>query len=366
MEDENVEKLNLNDNPDFVGITVKVDSYNRSAEIASHYRKKGIPVIIGGIHPTANPDKCAEIADSVLIGEAEILWKDVLEDLENSQLKKIYQNCEAPDISTIPIPDWKLVNKGNYLFTNTLRISRGCPWKCAFCYNSAKNVNAKYRMKPINNIISEIIALGSSHIMFIDDNFIGAPQKTKELLKRLKPLNLTWHTAVSANIDNYPEILDLMAESGCKSLFIGFETINSSNLKSCHKGQNKVEKYEKLIKEIHKRNMMVNASIVFGFDHDTREVFPNTLKWLIDNKVETMTGHILTPYPGTVFYQQLINEERIIDHNLDHYNTAHAVYRPANMSAKELEKGYLWIYKNFYSWKSIFQRCPSWASRATA
>lgn len=362
MEDENVETLNLNDNPDLVGITVKVDSYNRSSAIAAHYRKKGIPVIVGGIHPTAVPADGSKMADSVFIGEAENIWPQVVNDLENNCLKPIYQDGETPDVGSIPIPDWKLTDHGKYLFTNTLRISRGCPWKCDFCYNSAKNVHSDYRMKPINNIISEITSLGTKHVMFIDDNFIGNPSKTRELLRRLKPLDLTWHTAVSANIDKHPDILDLMAESGCKSLFIGFETINSANLKSCHKGQNKVERYEALIREIHQRGMMVNASLAFGFDNDTPRVFPDTLNWLIDNKVETMTAHILTPYPGTELYQQLLQENRIIDHNLDHYNTAHAVYRPAQMTAEELEKGYLWVYDQFYSWKSIIQRCPAWES----
>lgn len=362
MSDENTEKMDLYDNPDAVGITVKVDTFNRTSQIASHYRKKGIPVILGGIHATAVPEDCAKIADSIVIGEAENLWETVLKDLEKGDLKKVYKADAQPEISSVPLPDWSILKEENYLFTNTLRISRGCPWKCDFCYNSAKNIHSSYRMKPIDKVINEIKSLGTKHIMFIDDNFIGNPKKAKELLLRLRNMDLTWHTAVSADIIRHEDILDLMSESGCKSLFIGFESINRDNLESCLKKQNKVENYEKLISKIHERNMMVNASVVFGFDNDTPQVFPDTLEWLIRNRVETMTGHILTPYPGTSFYDKLIEEGRIFDHNMDHYNTANAVFRPRKMTPEELEKGYLWIYSKFYSWQSIIERCPSWGS----
>jgi radical SAM superfamily enzyme YgiQ (UPF0313 family) len=182
MEDENVEKLNLDDSPDLVGITVKVDTFNRSAEIAAGYRKRGIPVIVGGIHPTAAPNDCAKIADSVFIGEAETLWSEVLKNAAEGKMKEIYAASHATEAADIPVPDWSLLNHGNYLFTNTLRISRGCPWKCDFCYNSADNVNSRHRVKPIEKIISEIESVGLRHIMFIDDNFIGDPVSAKKLL----------------------------------------------------------------------------------------------------------------------------------------------------------------------------------------
>lgn len=217
-------------------------------------------------------------------------------------------------------------------------------------------------MKPIPNILKEIESLKTRHVMFIDDNFIGNPDKARVLLKELIPLKLTWHTAVSADIGKYDDILDLMAEAGCKSLFIGFESVNSKNLLSCHKGQNKIEQYDQTIAKIHQRHMMVNASLVFGFDHDDSSVFKTTLNWLVRNKVETMTSHILTPYPGTRFYQRLQNENRILDHDLRKYNTAYAVFQPKQMSARELQDGYQWIYSQFYSFRNIIKRCPSWAS----
>jgi radical SAM superfamily enzyme YgiQ (UPF0313 family) len=150
-----------------------------------------------------------------------------------------------------------------------------------------------------------------------------------------------------------------MAASGCKSLFIGFESVNQRNLLKCHKRQNRIETYDETIAKIRRRGIMVNASLVFGFDEDDESTFPATLDWLIRNRVATMTGHILTPYPGTRLYKQLLSEGRIIDHDLNHYNTAHAVFTPKQITPRKLELSYRWIYEQFYSWPNIFRRWPT-------
>ncbi len=356
--DENAEEIDFTDSPDLVGITVKVDTFNRSKQIASRYRMRGIPVVAGGVHATATPEQCASIADAVVIGEAETLWPQLLCDFEKGCMKQFYRNEKPVDIASAPVPDWSLLNQDNYLFTNTLRIGRGCPWTCDFCYNSCKNMHSKYRMKPVKNILAEIESLRTNHVMFIDDNFIGSIKHCRELLREFKKMNLTWHTAVSANIGNHEDILDDMAESGCRTLFIGFETVNRNSLSGCGKRQNKIEQYNDTVRKIHERKMMVNASFAFGFDEDTTNVFPDTLAWLKSNKIETMTGHILTPYPGTVLHERLCREGRIIDRNLTHYDTAHVVFEPARMSAQELYDGYRWIYSKFYSISSILERMP--------
>ena len=163
---------------------------------------------------------------------------------------------------------------------------------------------------------------------------------------------------MSVNLVNHLPLLDLMAATGCNSLFVGFESINEQALAEVGKRQNKVAEYNRLIAEIHRRGIMVNASLVFGLDHDDASMFKATMKWLVANKVETMTGHILTPYPGTVLYDRLEAEGRIIDHDYSHYNTANVVYKPLLLSPEELRAGYLWMYKEFYSFKNIFRRMP--------
>lgn len=356
--DENVERCRFNDSPDLVGITVKVDTAQRAFRIAGGYRSRGIPVVMGGIHATACPEDCMQHADAVVLGEAEELWGQVLCDAEKSALQSTYRSHGAADISTAPVPRWELLKHDRYLFTNTLTIGRGCPWRCDFCYNSSANVEAGYRIKPLANIMHEIESLNTDHVMFIDDNFIGNIPEVRKLISELARRGMTWHAAVSADIGRHPELVAEMAESGCRSLFIGFETVNANSLRVCGKRQNKVALYDRTIDLLHSHGIMVNASLVFGFDGDDESVFPRTLEWLVRNRVETMTAHILTPYPGTAFHRRLEREGRIIDRNLDHYNTAHVVFKPARMDPETLAEGYIGIYREFYSWPNILRRRP--------
>ena len=192
-------------------------------------------------------------------------------------------------------------------------------------------------------------------MLFIDDNFIGTPSYTRELLGNLRGMGLKWSAAVTTKIADHPDLLDLMAETGCQSLFIGFESINNSSLQGVNK-DNHFEKYERLASEIHSRGIMINAGMVFGLDGDEPDVFPRTLDWLVKNKIETLTSHILTPYPGTKLYRRIKDEGRITDNELSKYNTAHVVFQPKGMTAEELYKGYLWIYREFYTFRNILRR----------
>lgn len=194
--------------------------------------------------------------------------------------------------------------------------------------------------------------------MFIDDNFAGNPKWTKEFLKAIMPMKLKWQAAVSINAAKDPELLDLMRRSGCQSLFIGFESINNESVKNVHKVQNSTKEYEKAIREIHRRGIMINGSFVFGLDGDTAETFDATVKWIVKNRIETVTSHILTPYPGTALYDRMSSEGRITSHDLSKYNTAHVVFRPLGMSAEELYNGYLKVYRDVYSLKNIYRRLP--------
>ncbi len=366
LHDENIERPRLDLRPDLVGLTVKADTFARACELAAHWRRLGVPVVFGGIHPTACPDECAPFADALVIGEAEPVWSALLADLAAGRLQPRYQAAAPADLAAVPPPRWDLLNGGKYLFTNTLTMSRGCPWQCDFCYSSSPNLPRGHRMKPVAHILDEIRALGTDHVMFIDDNFIGSPGRARELVAALAPLGLTWHAAVSADIGERLELLDAMAAAGCQSLFIGFETVNQANLRGCRKAQNRVAAYDATLREIHARGLMVNASLVFGFDEDGPEVFAETVDWLERNRVATMTAHILTPYPGTRLHQRLLAAGRIVERDLRRYNTAYAVFQPARMSAAELEAGYRWAYRRFYAWRSIWRRQPLAAAQRVA
>ena len=356
--DENVEPLSFDDTPDLVGITVTIDSAPRSYEIARAYRARNIPVIAGGIHASSCPDEALQFVNSVCIGEAEELWPRILCDLEAGMLQSRYFNPRPTPAASLVMPDWERINRDNYIFTNVICASRGCPHQCEFCYNSCGYQHHAYRARPVADIVREIDRLGSSHIIFADDNLIGNERWARELMAALRPLNVKWNAAVSVLIGRNIKLLDAMKEAGCQSLFIGFETIKRTALSAVRKFQNCTSEYDQVVSEIHDRGIMINASFVFGFDQDTSDVFEYTLDWVTRNRIETLSSHILTPYPGTLLHQRMMREGRIVDFNHEHYDTAHVVFRPARMTARELAGGYHWISQRFYSADCIAVRLP--------
>lgn len=357
LENENIEQVCYDDKPDLVGISVTVDTLPRAMQIAKRFRQHGAVVVAGGIHvTTAHETIPADAFDVLCIGAAEGTWPDIVRDAQNGCLKKIYRCSGKLCGEDIVSPAYDMIDRSKYLYTSVIHTSRGCPFRCDFCYNSAKS--HQFVNRPIPDILREIRAAGTKHIMFIDDNFAGNPQRTKELLRAIMPMKLKWQAAVSINAAKDPELLDMMRESGCRSLFIGFESINPASVQNVHKVQNSTKEYEQAIEAIHARGIMINGSFVFGLDGDTPETFDTTVEWIVRNRIETVTSHILTPYPGTALYDRMQADGRITSHDLSLYNTAHVVFRPLGMTAKELYQGYLGVYKKVYSLKNIFRRLP--------
>ncbi len=355
MVNENVEKLDSNINVDLVALTITLDVLNRGAEIAKSFMDRGIPVIAGGIHISSTPETCQEYFTSICIGPAERVWKNIVEDCIEGKFKSVYKDFDGFLGREIVSPKYDFNGKEKYLYTNVVTTSRGCQNKCTFCYNSSKN--SIYIKRPIEDVISDINKINKKHIYFIDDNFVSDIEYAYLLIEEIRKMNITWGCAVETNIYNHLDLMDKMVEAGCQSLFIGFESINPKALVGVNK-LNKVEEYEKLINEIHNRGLMLNASMVFGLDGDRVSVFEESIDWLIKMKVETLTSHILTPYPGTVLYEKMWKENRLKDFNLSNYNTANVVFEPELMTAKELKSGYLGVYKEFYSFKNIYKRMP--------
>ena len=358
IENENIEEIDFNQKVDIVGITVTVDVMHRSIEIAKEYQSKGIPVVAGGIHITAFPEEAKKYFNTISLGLAEKTWPNIIQDLQDGNLKKVYMCDQELKGRDIVSPGYHLIDKKKYLYCNIISTSRGCPFRCDFCYNSCQAYKQLYINRPIDHVIKDIKTIGRRHIMFIDDKFIGNQKWNLEFVREIRPFGLRWNAAVSANIVDMLPLLDEMAMSGCESLFIGFESLNENAIKSVNKGQNNIGKYELLIEEIHKRGIMINASFVFGLDEDDVTTFQTTLDWIVKNKIETVTSHILTPYPGTKVYDEFLKNGRITDFDLSKYNTANVVFKPQNMTAEELYNGYIWIYKQIYSTKNIIKRMP--------
>jgi radical SAM superfamily enzyme YgiQ (UPF0313 family) len=327
----------------------------RAVNIAEEFRKRGVAVAAGGIHVTCSPESCLPYFDAICVGAAERVWARMIEDASKGKLQKVYHDMDNFSGEEIASPMYELADKSGYLYTNVVTTSRGCPNRCDFCYNSC--LSRVYVRRPITDVLRDIKAQGTRHVMFIDDNFAGDIAYTRALLGEIRGLNLKWNAAVTTKIVDSPDLLDLMAETGCQSLFIGFESINNTALQGVNK-DNQFEKYDKLVEAIHSRGMMINASMVFGLDGDGREVFEKTLDWLLKSRIETLTSHILTPYPGTALYRRMDKSGRIIERDLSKYNTAHVVFQPEGMTPEELYKGYLFMYRKFYSFRGILRRMP--------
>ncbi len=352
---ENIEPIDDRCGADLVAITVTLDVMPRARQIAARFRQRGVPVVAGGIHITCCPEDCRSDFDAICIGPAERVWARMIRDAEAGRLQPRYCDMENFQGSEICSPAYEQIDPSRYLYTNVITTSRGCPNRCGFCYNSCQN--RMYLRRPVADVMRDIQTLGTRHIFFVDDNFIGSPSYTRELLDQLDRMNLTWSAAVTTKIADHPDLLDRMAQTGCQSLFIGFESMNSASLASVNK-DNKVEQYEKVVEAIHSRGIMVNASMVFGLDGDDPDTFKRTLDWLVKMRIETLTSHILTPYPGTALYHQMETAHRITDHDLEKYNTAHVVFKPIGMSEGELYRGYRWMYRQFYSFGNIIRRFP--------
>ena len=354
IENENVESVVFDDEPDIVGISVTVDVLPRAMEIAARFRARGILVAAGGIHITTAESTIPRGAfDILMIGAAEGTWPDLMQDLESGTPKSLYRCRGAAALAS---PAYDMIDHDKYLYCNVVSASRGCPYRCDFCYNSAAAHG--FRTRPIDDVLRDVLALRRRHVMFIDDNLIGDPAYALALARALKPLHLKWNAAVSADILNMPKLLDEMCDSGLQSLFIGFESVNPTSLRGVNKIKNDPGKYELLVEALHKRGVMINASFVFGLDGDMPDTFRETLRFIVKNKIETVTSHILTPYPGTAFYRRMESENRIDNRDLSLYNTANVVFKPKNMTKQQLYDGYLWIYRHTYSFYHILRRLP--------
>lgn len=360
--DERVEEINFNSKADLVGISVMTSAANHSYEVSRRFMNRGIPVVLGGIHPSLLPDEAIKHADSVAIGEVEGIWENIIEDCKNKKLKKLYKNDELPSLEKLPIPRFDLLKKEHYLTTNIIETSRGCPFKCSFCAASSFFGN-KYRFRPVSEIINEIKTrkLENQHIVFVSDNIFGDKNFAKSLFSALIPLNITWMGGATTLIGNHPEILKLAAKSGCKSLLIGFESISDSNLKKIDKNQNSPRNYPQLIKKIHKENIGITGNFIIGLEDDQSTVFDEISRFIHKNNIECPQISILIPYPGTKIYELFHEEKRIFDYNWTNYanTTSNVVFQPKNMSVEDLKNGYWKIYKKVYSGWSICKRLLS-------
>ena len=359
IQDEHVEPLDLSDEPELVAIQVYITSAHRAYALADHYRKKGAHVALGGLHVTSLPDEAARHADTVFLGPAEDTWPAFLADFRAGRPAARYSS-RVRSLENLPPVRRDLIRRHLYLVPNSVVVSRGCPHHCDFCYKDAFFRGGRcFYTRPVDHALAEIEGLPGRHLFFLDDHLFGNEPFARALFEGMRGMRRVWQAAGTVQAVLRPGLLEQAAACGLRSLFIGFETLNPRNLQAQHKTQNLGRDYEAAIRRLHDLGVMINGSFVFGMDEDDESVFSRTVEWAVEQGIETSTFHILTPYPGTALHGRMVAQGRITTDNWDLYDTRHAVFRPARMSAEALETGYWQAYRDFYRWSSIFR--GAWA-----
>lgn len=361
--DSRNEKVDFNEPADLVGLTGFTNEITHAYEMADGYRSTGKTIIMGGVHVSALPEEALMHSDSVVIGEAEPVWAEVLKDFEEGRLKERYGTGALTEPEDIPIPTRELLRRKMYgPGYNVIQATRGCPYDCSYC-TVTTFFGKKFRTRPIENVIKEVQAADTKHFYFLDDNIVGHPRYAKELFKELIPLKHTWGSQAAITLAKDDELLELYARSGGKYAFIGFESLSEINLEKMSKSWNSPEGYKESIRKIHDAGIDIVGSFVFGLDDDDKDVFRNTYEFVMDTGIAGAQYHILTPFPGTALYKTLEEEKRITDRDWAKYHTGEVVFEPKCMSAEELLDGFHWIYKETFNMKSMMKRLSMYPRR---
>jgi len=355
LTDENITAIDFCKEVDLVAITALTVTAPRAYEIADAFRARGVKVVLGGVHPSMLPEEAGQHADAVVIGEAESIWPNLIEDFKANKLQKLYRQHERPSLVGLPIPRRDLFTKGAYYVANTVSTTRGCPYSCSFC-SVTSFFGHTYRCRPIEEVLKEIEELGEKKfIAFVDDNIVGNPKFAKELFRALIPYKIKWIAQASVTIAKDDELLKLAAASGCIDLLIGFESLSPSNLRAVGKRINVVNEYENVIRKIHSYGIAIHGFFIFGFDEDDENVFQRTVRFAQRMRLETAQFDFLTPYPGTALGESLDKAGRIVTKDWSKYGYG-LVFEPKPMSPEMLQKGHDWAWREFYSLPSIWRR----------
>ncbi len=361
--DDRMEKIPFDTPTDAVAISVETYTARRAYQIASEYRRRGVPVIMGGFHATLMSEEVEEYAEAVVVGEAETLWHEVIDDLRKGTLKRRYQSVERPPLDAIRI-DRSIFHGKRYLPIGLVETGRGCRFSCNFCAIQAFFENT-HRNRPVADIVNEIESLKKEKniFFFVDDNFIGNIKRAKELLLALIPLRIRWITQMSIDGAYDEELLELLERSGCKGVLIGFESLDEKNLKLMNKSFNTMHGgYQNALDNLRRYNIRIYATFVFGYDHDTEASFDAAVAFAKEQRFYIAAFNHLTPFPGTPLYKQLQDEGRLrferwwLDEN---YRYNDLPFTPRQLEPEEVTRLCVESRRKFYSLGSILSRVLS-------
>jgi len=358
--DEIVQEVQFDLPCDLVGITANTPAAPHAYRLAAAFRARGKKVVIGGPHATLLPEEVLHHADAVVVGEAELVWGSLLEDFERDSLKAHYQSKDFPSLANMPAPRWDLI-KGRAYGKGVTIATRGCPFACDYCTIPAM-YRRRMRYRPIAQVIAEVRRMPGRALILWDDNIAANRDYAAELFEALAPLNRWWTSQATADIANDEELLRLAAQSGCKALFLGLESISQESLNGANKSHNRTETYAETVRRFHDLGIAVQVGTVFGFDHDDRGIFERTVDIFRAIAVDSATVSVLIPFPNTPLFDRLERQGRILTYDWEKYNgKKDVVFQPARMTAHELLMGSEWAARQFYSLTSIAERM--WKSR---
>lgn len=351
---------------DLVGIGITSKTARRGYDIAAAYRRRGIPVVLGGIHATAVPEEAKEHCDAVVVGEAEGLWERVVADFRAGRgLEPYYRREGWPSLEGLPRPRRDIFTSRKYIPFQVVQTTRGCPYPCEFCSVSIYN-GGKFRFRPVAEVVREIELLRKPRelprklVLFADDNVMIHAKYSRELFGALAPLGVHWVGQASLAGLGSPRDVELMARSGCRALFVGFESIDDESLRAAGKKQNKPGRYREIIDELHANGIAIWGSFVFGFDTDGEDVFERTVEFCIESRLTMSLFAILTPYPGTTLYKRLRADGRLLRDRWwlesQDFDREAPFFRPARMTPERLHRGWVDAWRMFYSYSSIWRR----------
>lgn len=361
MYDDRFNEIDYDDPTDLVGITVETFTARRAYEISAEYRQRGVPVVMGGVHPTLLPDEVAQHADAVYCGDAEDGWEQVLTDAHDGNLRPRYTAGVGLSRAGC-ITDRSIYGKRRYLPLSLIQFTRGCHFRCEFCAVGAF-FNHRHSTRHIADTVAEIEAQPRRDVFFVDDNILSDFDAAKELFRALIPLRIRWVSQASLDQTRDPELMELMVASGCLGNVIGFESLDPRNLALMKKTPNLesgFERYEPEVETLRSYGLQTWAAFVFGYDFDTPDSITQTLEWALAKKFTFAAFNVLMPYPGTAVYDRLAAEDRLLYDGKwwlhADYRFNHAAFRPIGMSADELTEAVWQCRSRFNSFGSIVRR----------
>jgi radical SAM superfamily enzyme YgiQ (UPF0313 family) len=358
--DDRMEDIPFDESTDLVAISVETYTAKRAYQIASEYRRRKIPVVMGGFHAALCPDEVARHAEVVVIGEAELTWPQVIDDARHGTLKKVYRQEKRPSLAGLK-PDRSVFRGKRYLPIGLVEAGRGCHLKCEFCAVQTVFDSTQTR-RPVDDIIAELRQLKDTKklFFFVDDNITSNLAQAKEFFRALIPLKVRWVSQSSINAAHDEEFLDLLARSGCQGVLIGFESLNPANLKAMNKSFNTMRGgFEQALNNLRRHRIRVYGTFIFGYDGDTPGSFDPTVDFAQEHSLYIAAFNHLTPFPGTPLYERLVKENRMLYEAWwldDRYSYNRIPFQPKGMEPDELQRGCLAARRRFYSWPSIVRR----------